>query len=93
MVGVEVYSRNPMAAWTEFEDKTFVISAEDSTLHELNSTGAFIWQEMEARLSRQEIADRLVSQFEVTAEQALADVDEFVAVLVSKGLLKKESGE
>jgi len=93
MITAEVYSRNPMAAWTEFEDKTFVISAEDSTLHELNATGAFIWQQMESKLTKKELAERVASEFDVTPEQVLADVDDFISALVNKNLVRKETGE
>lgn len=89
----ELYTRNPRTAWTEFEDKTFVISADDSTLHELNTTGTFIWRQAEQRVSKDEIATRLSKEFDVDPEQALTDVDQFVGQLLSKGLLQTDAGK
>lgn len=89
----ELYTRNPLTAWTEFEDKTFVISAVDSTLHELNTTATFIWHQAEQKVSTSEIATRLAREFEVGTAEAQADVDQFIGELVRKGLLQRESSE
>lgn len=51
----------------------------------LNDSGALLWQRLEQGAGREELADALTSQYEVSRAQALADVDEFYAVLVNAG--------
>lgn len=51
----------------------------------LNESGALLWQRLEQGASREELADALTSQYDVSRSQALTDVDEFYAILVSAG--------
>ena len=51
----------------------------------LNDSGAMLWQKLEEGADREELADALTSQYEVSRSQALADVDEFYAILVNAG--------
>ncbi len=51
----------------------------------LNESGALLWQRLEQGASREELADALTAQYDVSRSQALTDVDEFYAILVSAG--------
>ena len=51
----------------------------------LNGSGALLWQRLEQGADREELADALTAQYDVSRAQALADVDEFYAVLVNAG--------
>lgn len=51
----------------------------------LNDSGAMLWQKLEEGAGREELADALTAQYDVSRSQALADVDEFYAILVSAG--------
>lgn len=51
----------------------------------LNSSGALLWKKLEEGCSREELARNLIGEYDVSYEQALADVDEFYAVLVRAG--------
>ena len=51
----------------------------------LNDSGAMLWQRLEEGVGREELADALTAQYDVSRSQALADVDEFYAILVSAG--------
>ena len=51
----------------------------------LNDSGALLWQRLEQGADREELADALTAQYDVSRAQALADVDEFYAVLVNAG--------
>ena len=51
----------------------------------LNGSGALLWQRLEQGADREELADALTAQYDVSRAQALADVDEFYAILVSAG--------
>lgn len=54
----------------------------------LNETGALLWQALEQGGGREEMADALTKEYIVTREQALADVDEFLAKLKKVGCLE-----
>lgn len=51
----------------------------------LNDSGALLWQRLEQGADREDLADALTAQYDVSRAQALADVDEFYAVLVNAG--------
>jgi hypothetical protein len=79
--------QNPVAAWRELEGEVVIISPEDSVLHELNSTGSFIWKHADGRRSVEEIARLLAAEFAVDQATALADTRALVAELCEKRLL------
>lgn len=55
----------------------------------LNDSGALLWQHLEQGAGREELADALTAQYDVSRDQALSDVDEFYATLVSAGCAEK----
>lgn len=55
-----------------------------------NAIGARIWQLVEARLDRVEIASRLAAEYDVSVERAQHDVTAFVTALEARGLVVAE---
>lgn len=53
----------------------------------LNETGAFLWQQLQQERQAEELTAALLEEYEVSAEQAAADVAAFVAKLQEAGLL------
>ena len=51
----------------------------------LNETGATLWKRLEQGADREDLADVLTAEYDVSRQQALADVDEFYAILVRAG--------
>lgn len=51
----------------------------------LNDSGAFLWKRLEQGASREDLADALTAEYDVSREQALMDVDDFYAILVRSG--------
>ena len=47
----------------------------------LNETGAFLWHALEKGSDTETLAEALCDEYEVTREQALADVETFLATL------------
>jgi len=70
------------------EGSAFIINANNSTLHELDETGTFIWKLIEKKKDRKDIISSLVSEYEVTGCQAGADLDEFLYELEKKGIIE-----
>lgn len=55
----------------------------------LNPVAEFIWNELETRKSLSDIRSRIVEEFTVTEEEAQADLQDFIAELLSAGLIKE----
>ncbi len=53
----------------------------------LNETAAFLWEQLEADRSEEELAAALAGGFEVDEASAAADVETFIAELRENGLL------
>ncbi len=55
----------------------------------LNETAAFLWKLLEQPHTAQELAQALAVEYELTAEQSQSDVDELLAVILERGLVRK----
>ena len=53
----------------------------------LNESGVLLWKALEQGGDRETLADALLSEYEVDREQALSDVDEFIAALQRVGCI------
>lgn len=51
----------------------------------LNDSGALLWKRLEQGATRDDLADALTAEYDVSREQALVDVDEFYGILVRAG--------
>lgn len=47
----------------------------------LNETGAFLWDQLKEDKTPEQLADALAAEYDVTADEVLADVDDFVNLL------------
>lgn len=54
----------------------------------LNETGALLWESLEQGGSREDLVAALTKEYAVSAEIALADVNEFLAKLEKTGCLE-----
>jgi len=57
----------------------------------LNPVGEFIWDEIDGSRSLQQISEDIQSLFDVTREEANADLEAFVAELFKEGLIEGTS--
>jgi len=80
-------AHNPSLAWREIDGSVVIISPADSMVHELNSTAGFIWKHTDGKRAAEEIASLLTAEFDVSAESALLDTLELLAVLEENGLV------
>ena len=53
----------------------------------LNESGAMLWNQLEQGASREQLADVLISEYAISREIALNDVDEFIHNLLEAGCL------
>ena len=54
----------------------------------LNETGAFLWRKLEAGADVQALTDALISEYEVTAQQAAADIQDLCRKLHDAGCME-----
>lgn len=54
----------------------------------LNETGAFLWENLKKEVSKEELSNALLSEYNVEKSVAEADIDEFLKILSEKGLLE-----
>ncbi len=81
-------SRSSAIASRMLCDEMIIMSTADSTLFTLNPVGTKIWQAADGTTPLQRIIDETIcAEFNVTAEQAQVDTEEFVAELVKHGIL------
>ena len=55
----------------------------------LNDSGVILFRALETGCDRDALADALTAEYDVEREQALADVDEFLDVLVKAGCIEE----
>ena len=54
----------------------------------LNETGVLLWRELEKGADKEALVTALTAEYEVSAEEAAKDIDEFIAVLMKAGCLE-----
>ena len=65
--------------------------AEIDSIFNLNATGSFIWERIDGAHSSVEIVSQVAAEFQVSAEQARADCEEFLAQLLEVKAIEVES--
>jgi len=82
-----LWRKNPLLAWREIDGAVAIISPSDSVLHELNSTGSFVWRLLDGRSTLAKIAAELCAEYDVSAETALSDTASLLEELASLKLV------
>ncbi len=60
---------------------------ESNGLFILNELGAFLWDRLENAANAEELCDAVLSEYDVSREEASQDIQEFLDKLVSMGIL------
>ena len=66
-----------------------VLHAGESKMFSLNSMGLWFWRHLESPISKRELLDAMLSDYEVTQAVAAGEIDRFLAYLVDKKLAKQ----
>jgi hypothetical protein len=83
--GSEVFARSPKLAFRRIGESFVLVSILDNRILRLNDTGSEIWGRLDGRRDLEAIAAEICVAFDVPADRALADVIEFMDLLVSRG--------
>ena len=74
--------------WRELDDGTVIVTPEEGKVRVLNHTGTTIWLMIDGGYSLVDIAEKISRKFEVSIEEASEDLENFLADLTRKGLIK-----
>jgi len=55
----------------------------------LNETAAFLWKKLETEISKEELVDNLVEEYDVSKEKAEKDVDNFISMLKEHKIIEE----
>lgn len=81
-------ARSSAVAARRLGDEMVVMSALDSTLFSLSDVAAVLWEAADGRTPLDRIVrDRVCTSFQVDADTALRDAEEFVRALAAHGVL------
>lgn len=70
-------------------DEVVIVDSRSSEMLTLNSTASVIWMHVTRGMPRDEIADVLAAEFDVTHGEALEDIAAFIENMISRGLILK----
>jgi Coenzyme PQQ synthesis protein D (PqqD) len=84
----ELRLREGVTEWREAEGQLLVLDLEASDYLVVNRTGAAVWPALVAGTTRGELIELLTSTFDVDAESAAANLDEFLSTLRERSLLE-----
>jgi hypothetical protein len=77
---------NPEILVTDLEDELVLLNPRTQAMFTLNGTGRVVWQHL-GKLPAEEIAAKIVEQFEIDLSTAQQDTDNLLETLAAAGLL------
>lgn len=83
--------RNPNLITRLIDGEAVIMLPEIGKVLALNEVGSFIWDLVDGEHSQADMVEALCLEFEVSKEEATADVEEFLEVLKAKNLLLCEA--
>ncbi len=82
---------SPRVRWRAVGEEGVVVHLEQGRVLVLNAVGLFAVQRLSNPLSRQALAVAIADEFEVSSEQAEADMDAFLAQLDAEQVLERQA--
>ena len=83
-----IYAINSNISWKLLKDKVVAVNLDDGNYYTFNLTASLIWQYIDQKKSKDEIATLLKSDFPEITEQTLKeDIDESIQYWISEKLV------
>jgi hypothetical protein len=82
---------HPQAASRIVDGSAVVILADEGQVNVFNSVGTRVWELADGSRTVQQIIDTVIAEFDVAAERATAEVQEFLQSLIDKKAVVLES--
>lgn len=80
--------RDGAVAWQEVEGETIMLELRTSTYLGVNPSGTVLWSALVEGATASELAGRLVAEYKISDEQAIGDVEAFLADCRGRDLLE-----
>jgi len=81
------YTRNPDLAARVILNEAYLVVPETNMMYVLNEPGSVLWSALESPKTEEELTDALCEVFEVSWDEALKDVREFLEEMVNTHLI------
>ena len=85
--------KSPDLIWRSLDDGTVIINPEQGDVRVLNDVGAIVWELADGERSISQIAQDINRAYEVTVEDANADLLSYLEVMIAQGLMHWRSQE
>ena len=83
-----IVRRQEQVPFKELDQERILLHLDSGDYFAIDEVGLLIWKSMDGKRSLEQIAERIVAQYEVTRVKALHDVISFVNGLWNKKLVK-----
>lgn len=93
MVSLHSYpARSDDLVWRMIDGEVVILTTDGNEIHTLNRVGSVIWELSDGTKSLEEIASLICERFDVSSEEAHADVLEFAEELSLRKILQIAEG-
>lgn len=94
MVKDTIYTRNPDFIYRKIVDESVLVPfhnnvADMDCIYTLNALGAFIWEQLSEPRTRLDLEQAVLVEYNVEPAVLVADLDRFIAEMVSIGALRQ----
>ena|SRR5688500_17407005 len=83
-----LYERSTQLLEANLGDELVALDAEGGNCFGFNSVATFVWRQLASPKTFAELGDRLVAEYEVTAEQCAQELQELLDGLIEKRLIR-----
>lgn len=90
---VQEFSQAERTAARVIDGSAYVVAIDRQMLLELNEVGTFIWERLDRPMTLDALARAIAAEFRVEPEAAKRDAEEFIRLLVDRGVVSVEVPE
>ena len=83
----KIISRSEGVVFNKLDDELVMMSLANSEYYGLDNIGSQIWEIIEQPVSFNDIIATLIKKYDVSEENCIADIQEFLTVLFDKNLI------
>jgi len=76
-------------AWRNVNDEIIILNLKSGEYFTLNDVAQCIWTAVTEEKSVEEIKVKIIDEYDVSAEKAERDIDDFITGMIEQGLLHK----
>jgi hypothetical protein len=82
-----VLTRNADSAYRVYDGKATIVLPGRGEVNVLNPIGSLVWESIDGARNLEQIADRIMGEYQISRDQAVADLIEFITDLERHGMV------